>query len=159
MRDHTKLGAFELADEVAALIYRATRTTGCRGFTLIELLLVISIIGIMFSVSLPISFKMYSNYQASVKAQEVMVFTSSLRREAFLYSERKVLSSKDNAMTINGGKKEFENVRVFINTPIEFFRNGTTSGGVIRIFVGDQVYRLNVLGPVGNLALSRGDEI
>lgn len=133
--------------------------TNANGFTLVELLLVVSIMGIMFSVSLPISFKMYSNYKASVKAQEVMVFISSLRREAFLYSERKNLSSKDKIMTINGDKKEFEGVKVLIDTPVEFFRNGTTSGGVIMIFVDDQVYRLNVQAPVGDLALSRGDEI
>ena len=35
------------------------------GFTLIELLLVISIIGIMLSVSVPMSFSMYDNYKAS----------------------------------------------------------------------------------------------
>ncbi len=128
------------------------------GFTLVELLLVVSIMGIMFSVSLPISFRMYSSYKASVKAQEVMVFVSSLRREAFLYSERKNLSSKDDTMTINGDKKEFAGVKVRINPPVEFFRNGTTSGGVIRIVVDDQVYRLNVQAPVGDLALSRGDE-
>jgi hypothetical protein len=29
MRDHTKLRAFELADEVAVLIYRATKRVGC----------------------------------------------------------------------------------------------------------------------------------
>ena len=129
------------------------------GFTLVEMLLVVSIIGIMFSISLPISMAMYNNYKASLKAQEVMVFVSSLRRDAFLYSERKILSSKNNIMTINGKENDFAGINLQIKEPIEFFRNGTTSGGAIKISVGDQVYKLNVLAPVGDLALSRGDEI
>lgn len=128
-----------------------------RGFSLIELLLVVSIIGMMFSVAIPVSFKMYSNYKASMKAQEIMVYTSGLRREAFLYSEKKILSSKDNVMTVNGIKKDFENVQVQISSPIEFYRNGTTAGGMIKIVVDDQMYQLNILAPVGDLALSRGD--
>ncbi|MDQ5984354.1 MAG: hypothetical protein CSYNP_00047 [Syntrophus sp. SKADARSKE-3] len=128
-----------------------------KGFSLIELLLVVSIIGLMFSVALPVSFNMYSNYKASIKAQEIMVYTSGIRREAFLYSERKVLSSKDNVMTVNSEKKNFDNVKVQISSPIEFFRNGTTNGGMIKIVVDDQIYQLNVLPPVGDLALSRGD--
>ncbi|MCG6536823.1 MAG: hypothetical protein L7F78_19475, partial [Syntrophales bacterium LBB04] len=97
--------------------------------------------------------------KASLKAQVVMVFVSGLRRDAFLYSERKVLSSKNNIMIINGKENAFEGINLQIKEPIEFFRNGTTSGGAINISVGDQVYRLDVLAPVGDLTLSRGDEI
>ena len=35
MRDHTKLRAFELADDVAVLVYKATRNySGCLAFSL-----------------------------------------------------------------------------------------------------------------------------
>ena len=54
-----------------------------KGFTLIEVLLVVAIIGIMLSVSLPVSFSMYNSYKSSLKAQEVMIFISKLKRESF----------------------------------------------------------------------------
>jgi prepilin-type N-terminal cleavage/methylation domain-containing protein len=126
-----------------------------KGFTLIELLLVVSIIGIMFSVSLPISYRMYSSYKASLKAQEVMIFVSGLRRESFLYSEAKVLSSKDGMITVNGEEKALEETRVQIDSPIEFYRNGTTSGGTVRIYVGDEAYSLDVQSPLGEFILER----
>jgi len=126
-----------------------------QGFTLIELLIVVAIIGMMLSVSLPMSFSMYESYKASLKAQEVMVFVSSLRRESFLYSERKVLSSKNDVITIDENKKVFEDTRVQIDSPIKFYRNGTTSGGTIRIYVGGQAYSLSVGAPLGELLLTR----
>jgi prepilin-type N-terminal cleavage/methylation domain-containing protein len=126
-----------------------------QGFTLIELLIVVAIIGMMLSVSLPMSFSMYENYKASLKAQEVMVFVSSLRRESFLYSEGKVLSSKNDVITIDEKEKVFEDTRVQIDSPIKFYRNGTTSGGAIRIYVGGQAYSLSVGAPLGELLLTR----
>jgi len=126
-----------------------------RGFTLIELLLVISIIGIMLSVSVPISFNMYENYKASLKAQEVMIFVSGLRRDSFLYSEGKVLSSRNDIITVDGKEKTFEDTRVQIDSPIVFYRNGTTSGGMLRIYVGAQAYSLNIGTPLGDLLLTR----
>jgi len=126
-----------------------------RGFTLIELLIVVSIIGIMLSVSLPISFSMYENYKASLKAQEVMLFISGLRRDSFLYSEGKMLSSKNDMITVDGKEKVFEDTRIRIDSPITFYRNGTTSGGKIYIYVGGQAYSLNVGAPLGDLLLTR----
>ena len=126
-----------------------------KGFTLIELLIVISIMGIMLSVTLPISLGMYENYKASLKAQEVMVYLSGLRRDSFLYSEGKVLSSKNDMITVDGKEKVFEDARVRLDSPITFYRNGTTSGGKINIYVGDQVYLLSVGTPLGDLLLTR----
>ena len=125
------------------------------GFTLIELLLVITIIGIMLSVSVPISFSMYENYKASLSAQEVMIFVSRLQRESFLYSEYKALSAKDGAFTIDDQGKSFQGVAIQMDAPITFYQNGTTSGGVIRVQVGNQIYALRVDTPLGNLTLSR----
>jgi prepilin-type N-terminal cleavage/methylation domain-containing protein len=130
------------------------RKASC-GFTLIELLIVISIIGIMLSVSLPISFGMFESYKASLKAQEVMLFISGLRRDSFLYSEGKIVSSKDDALTVDDKEKVFEGVRIRLDSPIVFYRNGTTSGGVIRIHVGGQAYTLSVGAPLGDLLLTR----
>jgi hypothetical protein len=98
---------------------------------------------------------MYNSYKASLKAEEVMVFISSLKRESFLYSEAKVLSSKDGVMTVNGKEKIFKDTIIRIDQPIEFYKNGTTSGGTLKIYVGDQAYSLNVQEPFGNLILER----
>ncbi len=60
-------------------------TCSIKGFTLIELLIVITIIGMMFSVSVPISYSIYQRYQASLKAERVLTLVSSMRMEAFLH--------------------------------------------------------------------------
>ena len=125
------------------------------GFTLIEILLVISIIGLMLSVTLPMSYNMYNSYKASLKAEEVLIFVSTLKRESFLYSEAKILSSKEGVMTVNGKEKTFNDILVQVDPPVEFYRNGTTSGGTVRINVGDQAYSLNVQAPFGELFLER----
>ena len=126
-----------------------------KGFTLIEILIVVSIIGLMLSVSLPISYSMYMSYKASLKAEEVMIFISSLQRESFLYSEAKILSSKDGVIIVNGKEQVFNDTVIQIDPPIEFYRNGTTSGGTLKIYVGNQAYSLNVKAPLGDIILER----
>ncbi|MBM4276262.1 MAG: type II secretion system protein [Deltaproteobacteria bacterium] len=125
------------------------------GFTLIEILIVVSIIGLMLSVSLPISYDMYRSYKASLKAEEVMVFISSLKRESFLYSEAKVLTSKDGVMRVNGKEHRFDDTFIHLDHSIEFYKNGTTSGGTVKIKVRDQIYSLNVKAPLGEIFLER----
>lgn len=127
-----------------------------KGFTLIELLIVVSIIGVMMTVSLPISINMYYRYKASLRAQEVMVAISDLRRESFLYSENKTLSSANDMMTINGETRAFADTRVRIDFPIEFYTNGTTSGGIINLLVGEYAFSLNIAAPLGDLKLEGG---
>ena len=126
-----------------------------KGFTLIELLLVVAIIGMMLSVSLPVSFSMYSSYNSSLKAQEVVIFISKLRREAFLYSEMKILSSKNDIITVDGQEKAFDNSRISVDSPIIFYRNGTTSGGTVKVNTGGLVYLLAVRAPLGDLVMTR----
>ena len=130
-----------------------------KGFTLIELLIVISIIGIMLSVSLPVSFAMYSRYKASLKAQEIMVYISDLRRDSFLYSENKILTSMNDAIVINENFRAFEDTRIRIDAPIAFYKNGTTSGGVIRLFIGGYAFILQLKAPLGDLMMEAADAI
>jgi prepilin-type N-terminal cleavage/methylation domain-containing protein len=127
-----------------------------KGFTLIELLIVISIIGIMLSVSLPVSFAMYSRYKASLRAQEIMIYISDLRRDSFLYSEQKILTSANDAIVISGNSRAFEGARIQIDAPIVFFKNGTTSGGVIRLLIGDYVFIVQIKAPLGDLTMTAG---
>ena len=125
------------------------------GFTIIELLIVIILVGMVLSVALPVSYGMYETYKASLRAREVMTYVSGLRRDAFLYSERKVLSSQDSTITVDGSKKIFNGIKINISEPIVFFRNGTSSGGVIELSVGDVVQNLVVKTPLGDLSLER----
>jgi len=126
-----------------------------RGFTVVELLIVVILVGMVLSVGLPVSYGMYTTYNASLRAQEVMAYVSELRREAFLYSERKVLSSQDGHIMVDGGKKIISGIDVHLSEPIVFFRNGTSSGGIIVLSMGDVVQRLVVKAPLGDLSLER----
>lgn len=128
---------------------------GKKGFTIIELLVVIILLGMVLSAALPVSYGMYTTYKASLRAQEVMAYVSELRRNAFLHSERTVLSSQDGKMTVNEEKKIFKEVNINISEPIVFFRNGTSSGGVIMLGVGDVVQNIVVNTPLGDLSLER----
>lgn len=126
-----------------------------KGFTLIEILLVVAIIGIMLSISLPVSFGMYNSYTSSLKAEEVMVYISKLRRESFLYSEKKVISSKNNMITVDGQSKDFDGSSINVDSPIVFYRNGTTSGGTVKVGTGGSTYLLTIRAPLGDLVMTR----
>jgi general secretion pathway protein H len=125
------------------------------GFTLIEILVALSLISLLFSVSLPISFGLYRSYNASLKAETVMLFISQLRRESFLYSESNLVSSLNGRLIINGIEKTFPEIKVQVPQPIEFYKNGTTSGGTVQMAVGDEHYALTIQGPFGELHLER----
>lgn len=126
------------------------------GFTIIELLIVVMLMGIVLSVILPVSYDMYASYKASMRAQEIMTYVSGIRREAFLYSERKIISAQDGNITVDGETKKFNEVRINIAEPVVFFRNGTSSGGVIVLRMGEVVQRIVVQAPLGSLSLERG---
>lgn len=127
-----------------------------KGFSLIELLIVVSIIGLMMTVVLPISTSMYARYKASLKAQEVMIAVADLRREAFLYSEKKIISASRHQLTVNGESRSFPDAQISVDTPITFYKNGTTSGGFISVRVGEHVFVVNVKAPLGDLKLDIG---
>jgi hypothetical protein len=111
----------------------------------------------MLSVSLPVSFAMYSRYKSSLKAQEIMVYISDLRRDSFLYSENKILTSSNDAIVINENARAFEDTRIRIDAPIEFYKNGTTSGGVIRLFIGDYAFIVRIKAPLGDLMMEAAE--
>ncbi|MBI4691174.1 MAG: type II secretion system protein [Nitrospirae bacterium] len=123
------------------------------GFTLIEILLVLSIVGIMLSVTLPVSYSMYQRYQSSLKAEDVLVLLSSLRRESFLYGEEKLVHSENGRLFINNESKDFKDVFVQIDRPVKFYKNGTTSGGEVKIYVKDYTFLIDIESPFGALIL------
>lgn len=128
------------------------------GFTLIEILLVVSIIGVMLAVTLPVSYGMYMSHKSSLKAEEVLMFVSSLRRDSFLYGDEWLLQSKDGILFYaNDVSKGFEGVYVQADRPIRFYNNGTTSGGDLKVYVDGYSYVISISPPFGNLYLRKGE--
>lgn len=140
---------------------RLKRIKNNSGFTLIEILLVISIAGLIMVVSLPISYNMYMSYKASLKAEEVLVFISKVKREAFLYSEENLLYTKDGVIHSDDGQGKvspvsFPGIFVQSDTPVKFFKNGTTSGGMLKIYTAGYTYHLLIKSPFGDLMMEKG---
>ncbi len=124
------------------------------GFTLIELLIVITIIGMMFSVSVPISYSMYQRYQSSLKAEKVLTLVSSMRLEAFLHSKDQLIESKEGRMLVNGTDPGgFENLFIQIDNPIRFYDTGTTSGGEIKVYADNNAFLIVIQAPLGDLLM------
>ncbi|MGD0281193.1 MAG: prepilin-type N-terminal cleavage/methylation domain-containing protein [Dissulfurispiraceae bacterium] len=124
------------------------------GFTLIELLIVITIIGMMFSVSVPISYSIYQRYQASLKAEKVLTLVSSMRLDAFLHGRDQLIESKEGRMLVNGiDSGGFEDLFIQIDSPIIFYRSGTTSGGEIKVYADKNTFLIEIQSPLGELTL------
>jgi prepilin-type N-terminal cleavage/methylation domain-containing protein len=124
------------------------------GFTLIELLIVIAIIGMMFSVSLPVSYSVYQRYQSSLKAEKVLTLVSSMRLEAFLYGRDKLIESKDGVMLVDGADSGgFKDMFIQIDSPIRFYRTGTTSGGNIKVYADNNIFLIEIQAPLGGLVM------
>jgi prepilin-type N-terminal cleavage/methylation domain-containing protein len=125
-----------------------------KGFTLIELLIVITIIGMMFSVALPISYSMYERYQSSLEAEKILALVSSLRLEAFLHGQERLLEAKDGKLFVNGSEAgEYKGIFIQIDQPINFYKTGMTSGGEIKIYAGNNTFVIEVQAPLGSLTM------
>ena len=133
------------------------RYSSASGFTLIELLIVITIIGMMFSVSLPVTYSMYQRYQASLKAERVLTLVSSMRMDAFLYGRERLIESRDGSLLIDGNDSGgFKDVFIQVDSPIKFYSTGLTSGGEIKIYAGNSIFLIRINAPLGALVMKTG---
>lgn len=126
-----------------------------KGFTLIELLITLSIVATVLAIAIPVSYTTYKGYRESLEAQKVLMFFSSLRRESFLYNREKFIEAKNGSLKIDGAEKEFEGISIYIEKPIIFYKNGTTSGGKIRLKMENSAFLIYIDAPSGNLKFER----
>ena len=122
-----------------------------RGFTLIEVLITLSILLLIFSVSLPISFSMFKYYKESQEVDKLVIFLSSLRRDAFLYNKEHIIAEKDGFLTIDGKLKEIEGLKFSVENPIIFYKNGTSSGGIIIVYTSNFKFKIEISSPFGEI--------
>lgn len=128
--------------------------SGREGFTLIELLIVISIVGLLFSVTLPVSYSMYERYKASLTAEKALTAISSARLESFLRGEERLIGSKDGRLLIDDKVAEgLSDVFIQIESPIKFYKTGAAAGGEVKIYAGGYSFIIDVQPLSGNLTL------
>ena len=125
------------------------------GFSLIEVLVAVALVSLMFSVTLPVSYELFQSYRNSLKAQEVLLYLSALRRESFLFSEDKEISSLNGALLVNGETVLFQDVYVEVKRPFKFYKNGTSNGGEVEVRIGKEVFLISVSSPFGELYFER----
>lgn len=128
-----------------------------RGFTLVEILIVIAILGLLFSVTIPVSYELYENYKNSLKVENLMLYLSSLKRDSFLYSQSMEVSSSDGVLSVNGHQIKFNGLLINVEKPFRFFKNGTTDGGNISVKINNRIYKITVSPPFGEITLEKAN--
>jgi len=126
-----------------------------KGFTLIELLVTLSIVTVVLAIAIPVSYTTYKGYQESLEAEKVLMLLSSIRRESFLYNREKFIEAKNGSLKIDGAEKRFEGIYIYTEKPIIFYKNGTTSGGKIRLKMEYNAFLIYIDTPSGDLKFTR----
>jgi prepilin-type N-terminal cleavage/methylation domain-containing protein len=126
------------------------------GFTLIEMLIVLIIIGMLFSITIPVSYSTYERYQASLKAQKFLMYLNTIRLNSFLYGQQNIISSKDGQLLINGNTtNQTKDIKVSLQSPIYFYPTGATSNGQINLNIKDFAFKITIQSPSGNFTLTQ----
>lgn len=125
------------------------------GFTLIELLVTLSIIAVILSVVLPITYNTYKSYHESLEAEKVLMFLSSMRRESFLHGKERLLETKDGNIIVDGEVRKFKGIYIHTEGPIIFYKNGTNSGGKVKLKLENNTFLISIQGLSGDLKLIR----
>lgn len=130
------------------------RACNSKGFTLIELLLVVTIVGVLMSVTIPISYSMYERYKVSVSAEKALLLISKIRLESFLYGQENTIVSDRGKLVVNDMPADMPEDMFFqIDSPIRFFRTGATTGGEVKIRLDDHSFVIDIESPFGALTL------
>jgi prepilin-type N-terminal cleavage/methylation domain-containing protein len=125
-----------------------------KGFTLIELLLVVTIVGALMSVTIPVSYSMYERYKASASAEKALLLISKIRLDSFLYGQENTIVSEQGKLMINNKPANMpEEIFFQIDGPIRFFRTGATTGGEVKIGLGEYSFVIDIKSPFGVLTL------
>jgi prepilin-type N-terminal cleavage/methylation domain-containing protein len=130
------------------------RVCNSKGFTLIELLLVVTIVGALMSVTIPVSYSMYERYKASASAEKALLLISKIRLESFLYGQENIIVSDRGKLMVNDKPADMPEDMFFqIDSPIQFFRTGATTGGEVKIRLSDYSFVIDIESPFGALTL------
>lgn len=125
-----------------------------KGFTLIELLLVVTIVGALMSVTIPVSYSMYERYTASAAAEKALLLISKIRLDSFLYGQENTIVSDRGKLMVNDKLVDMPEEMFFqIDSPIRFFRTGATRGGEVKIRLSDYSFVIEIESPFGALTL------
>lgn len=125
-----------------------------KGFTLLEIIVVISIIGLVFSVILPVSYDYYVGIRDSIKVYKLAFDISKLRRESFLYSKPHRFKLKDRKIFLN--EELFrDDLEVEGEGEIIFYRNGTSNGGEIVVRTERYRYIIKIKNPDGEVSVEK----
>ncbi|MBF0539442.1 MAG: type II secretion system protein [Nitrospirae bacterium] len=135
--------------------HQAMRARQQGGMTIIELLIVIFIISMVFSVALPVTLKTYQRYAASLEAEKVLVLLSKVQREAFAAGFDIYVRTVDGLIVINDEKNPIPNTFATLDRPIVFYGNGTTSGGVVVVYVNDFTFAVSITSPLGSMSMTQ----
>lgn len=122
-----------------------------KGFALIELLLVIAILSLIVSVIIPVSYDLYTFYIETHEIEKFVIFLSGIKRESFLYNRENVIHEKNGIIYVNDKSIRDFNFKFQIDSPIIFFKNGTSSGGIIKIITNKNAYKIQVSSPLGEI--------
>lgn len=122
-----------------------------KGFALIELLLVIAILSLIVSVIIPVSYDLYISYIETHEIEKFVIFLSRIKRESFLYNRENVIHEKNGIIYVNDKSIRDFNFKFQIDSPLVFYKNGTSSGGTIKIITNKNAYKIQVSSPLGEI--------
>lgn len=122
------------------------------GFTLTEILVVVLMISVMLSMVFSVSYKSYKKYRYYYELTEIVSKLKNIRRESFLYSEEKVVYSKEGKIFIDGKPVAVEGCRLSTDRDILFTKTGS-EGGVVTASCGEYTYKINIIPPYGEIVI------
>lgn len=122
-----------------------------KGFTLVEILISIAIFSLILSVVVPFSYSLFFYYKDSREVEKLIIFLSSLRREAFLYNKEFIIYEKEGRLFVNENPVEKIQLKVSIEKPIHFYKNGTSSGGIIFVSSERNIFKIIIYYPFGEI--------